>query len=756
VAPAATGDITTYAGGGAADGRPATEANINVPVTMLQAGTDLYIADSTNQRVRKVNLAQTPPTITSVAGRGLTGTSPVGTLAVNASFYYPSGVARDASGTIYFSDSYNNRILRILPDPDDGGALKIRLVAGYGPCCLPGDGGQAAGAYLNAPRQIAIDSARNLLYIADTGNSRVRRVDLGAGTITTVAGNGVVAYAGDGGPAALASLANPWGVALNPSGTALYIADSSNHVIRKVDLVPESLTHGFISTVAGTGTPGYLGDGGPATAARLFQPYGVAADGFGALFIADSGNNRVRKVAASGTISTVAGTGIPGFSGEDPPLAAASAQVAQPFGVALDPSGRLLIADTMNHRIRRVDLSQSPPMITTIAGSGTCCVSGDGLAATVGDLHEPRGMAADVDSQGALRALYIAGEAANAVRKIDASGIASAAAGGGNICKPSQPLDGSPAPLANLCSPHDVAVQVDSQTGNLIALYIADTGRNTIRKVDLQAPGTRISTVAGGWGLPEPPPPNPDHFVEAEDCGLATSAHLSGPEGVAVDSTRGILYIADSGHDRIRRVNLATGIIGTVGLNSCGIPPTGGGPGAPAPMSSSSSGGIPVPVPDLGDGTLLEDPGDVEVDSSRNLLYIADTWNNAIWRLEPDTGLGSALINPGSPAFSGDGGKAWEARVARPQGVALDPSKNRLYIADTYNHRIRKVNVEVGTDAYGDISTVAGDGAAAFTGDGGLAISASLSIPEGVAASATALFVGDTYNHRVRKVNGLP
>jgi sugar lactone lactonase YvrE len=752
--PAATGDITTYEGGGAGDGLAATEANLNVPVTMLQDGDDLYIADSTNQRVRTVDLGASPPTIATLAGIGIQGSSPDGWPANDAHFYFPSGLAQDGAGAIYFSDAYNHRVVSI----DSAG--DIDLVAGCAGCLLLGDGNQATDAFINAPRGIAFDQANEALYIADTGHSRIRRVDLDTtsptyGRIATVAGNGVAAYLGDGGPGALASLANPWGVAVSPDGEALYIADSYNHVVRKVDLDPASLTYGFISTVAGTGIGGYSGDGGAATSARLFQPLGVTADDDGVIYIADSGNSRVRKVSTTGTITTVAGTGVLGYDDEQDGGAATSAMLAQPFGVALDPDGDLLIADSMNHRIRRVDLSVSPPTIDTIAGNGKCCVSGDNEDATIGDLHEPRGMAADVDSDGALRALFIAGEEANIVRKVDSTGEATTAAGKGFACDPESPGDSGDATDANLCSPHDVAVQVDPDTGDLIALYIADTDRNTIRKVDFEASGPPISTVAGDYDLDEPL--TPDHFDEDEDCGSATSAHLSEPEGVAVDSSRGILYIADTGHNRIRRVDLSSGEIGTVALNSCGIP-EGGGSLAPAspPGSTSSSGGIPVPVPDLANGTLLMAPGDVEVDASRNLIYIADTGHNAIWRLDPDDADGESVVNPGSPGFSGDGDKAWNGQLALPEGLGLDPFNDRLFVADTYNHRVRKIDVDYGTSGYGDLSTVAGGPLWGFSGDGGAATSAELTLPEGVAASADDLYVADSYNHRVRKREGLP
>jgi sugar lactone lactonase YvrE len=752
VGPAAFRDISTYAGAG--DGLSATAANLNVPAAVLQAGTDLYVADSTNQRIRKVNLAASPPTIATVAGNGTAGTSlGDGTVAaLDASFYYPSGLARDAAGLLYFSDSYNGRILKI------DAAQRIRLVAGAGPCCLTRDGGPAAGAFLNAPRGIAIDAARSLLYIADVGNSRVRRVDLSASppTITTVAGNGVAAYAGDGLPATLASLKNPC-VGLNPSGTALFIADTYNNAIRKVDLDPASLTYGVISTVAGTGAAGSSRNGGAATSATMTQPMAVAADGVGNVYIADSGNQRVRKVNAAGTISALVGTGTYGFSGDGG--AATAARLANPFGLALDlaqdgSGSALWIADTFNQRVRRVDLTQSPPLITTVAGSGNCCLSGDGLAATVGDFKEPRGIAADVDGAGNLRALYIVAHQNNLVRKVDSSGVITTAVGG-DACDISRPPDIGPPTDANLCSPWDVAADVVG--GSLRALYIADTGRNVIRKVDYFAPFPVITTIAG---VPYADGVGATHYDG--DCGPATSAHLWSPRGVAFNATSQYLYIADTNNNRVRRVDLDPassdyGEISTVG-GHCGVLPSPG-LGTARIQTAMSLGAPSVNVDDLRDGLLLKFPYDVVVDPGLGLLYVADTYWHRVFMLDAWTGQGVRIAGTGDPGsgYCSEGWRAWNSRLWWPEAVALASTGNILYIADTYNYGIRKVNLDhTQTSTFGEIRTVAGCNGPGLSGDGGQARLAKLGSPGGVATSATDLYVADTYNHRVRKVEGLP
>src|SRR5438876_70388 len=218
----------------------------------------------------------------------------------------------------------------------------INTVAGGG----AGDGGAATDASLNQPRGVALDASGNL-YIADQSNLRIRKVDAAAGIITTVAGNGSPAFAGDGGAATSASLNEPSGVAVDASGN-VYIADQSNHRIRKVDAAT-----GIITTVAGNGSPAFAGDGGAATSASLNNPDGVAVDASGNVYIADQSNHRIRRVpAATGIITTVAGNGSPAFAGDGG--AATSASLNYPDRVALDASGNLYIADQNNHRIRKV------------------------------------------------------------------------------------------------------------------------------------------------------------------------------------------------------------------------------------------------------------------------------------------------------------------------------------------------------------------------------------------------------------------
>jgi sugar lactone lactonase YvrE len=260
----------------------------------------------------------------------------------------------------------------------------IGTIAGTGSPGIAGDGGPALSAELNHPRQLAIDAGGNV-FVAEVDNHRVRRIDPG-GTITTVAGT-TAGFSGDLGPATAAQLRRPVDVAVDAAGN-VFVADLDNHRIRRIDAAT-----GIITTVAGT-TGGFSGDGGPATAAQLFAPYSIAVDGAGNLFIGDLGNQRVRHVdAGTGIITTVAGTGTAGFSGDGGP--AVAAELYQPIDVVVDAAGNVFVADFSNSRVRRVDGSTG--IITTVFGTGTAGFAGDGGLATAADTDGPVGLAFDAD-----------------------------------------------------------------------------------------------------------------------------------------------------------------------------------------------------------------------------------------------------------------------------------------------------------------------------------------------------------------------
>jgi PKD repeat protein len=298
-------------------------------------------------------------TITTIAGNGVAGFSGDGGQATSAQFDHPWGVAVDGQGSVYVGDKENNRVRKV-----NGGI--ITTVAGTGTGGYSGDGGQATSAQLHYPESLALD-ANGALYIADYANHRVRK--LSDGIITTVAGTGTSGDSGDGGQAASAQLRYPDGVAVDAQGN-LYIADSGNNRIREV-------SGGIITTLAGTGTAGFYGDGGAATSGQLSDPEAVAVDKRHDLYIADWVNSRIRKVSG-GIITTIAGTGVPGFSGDGGP--ATSSQLYNAIGLAVDPQGSLFVVDFNNSRLRRIE--NKPPVVDLNAapssGQAPLTVSFDG------------------------------------------------------------------------------------------------------------------------------------------------------------------------------------------------------------------------------------------------------------------------------------------------------------------------------------------------------------------------------------------
>ncbi len=301
--------------------------------------------------------------IVTVAGNGSSGISITSGSATSEPLNQPGGIFCDAVGNIYFSDSWNNRICKV----DTLGGFSIvagtGMLAGTGSGAYGGDGWAATAANLYHPLQLALDGAGNLIF-ADAGNNRVRKIDT-SGIITTVAGKGVAGFTGDGGMATGANLNNPTGVAVDLAGN-IYIADAGNNRIRKVS------TTGLISTFAGNGIPGYSGDGVPAIATSLFYPSSIAADTLGNIYIADQLNNRIRMVSPAGMITTFAGVGVAGFSGDGGPAVAAS--LSNPCAVKVDAAGNLLITDFGNYRLRKIVGGN----INTVAGTGTSGYSGDG------------------------------------------------------------------------------------------------------------------------------------------------------------------------------------------------------------------------------------------------------------------------------------------------------------------------------------------------------------------------------------------
>jgi sugar lactone lactonase YvrE len=550
---------------------------------------------------------------------------------------------------------------------------------------------------LNGPFGVFVDGSGNI-FIGDTANNRIREVVASTGNIQTVAGNGTAGFSGDGGLATSAELDAPFGVFVDGSGD-IFIADEGNNRIREVTVLPGAGS--IIQTVAGTGIGGYSGDGGPAVSAGLVGPSGVFVDGSGNVFIADSGDNRIREivVAQENTIETIAGDGTAGFAGDGGP-ATSGAELNAPIAVYVDGAGNILIGDADNNRIREVVAATGD--IQTIAGNGTTSFGGDGGPATSAELDGPDGIFVDPSGN-----IFVADTGNNRVREVVAAtediqtvaGNGTAGFGG----------DGGPATsAAELNGP--VGVLVDG-SGNIL---IADNGNNRIREV-VAATGN-IQTIAGngtaGFG---------------GDGGPAISAELDGLFNLSVGGS-GNIFFADRFNARIREVVAATGNIQTVVGNGTGGFSGDGGPAAAAGLSF---------------------PAGVFVDNSGN-IFIADDTNNRIREVLAATGDIQTVAGNGVAGFSGDGGPATNAELSNPIGVFVDRSGN-IFIADTGNNRIREI-----VAATGNIQTVAGNGVSGFSGDGGSATSAELSEPIDLFSDGQGnLFIADYGNNRIRRVAGV-
>jgi sugar lactone lactonase YvrE len=715
-------EIVTIAGDGSnaygGDGGIATAASFSfLGTTAVDDAGNIYIADTTNNRIRKVTAGTF--VVTTVAGNGTLGLSGDGAAATSAELAYPYGVAVDSAGNIYIADTSNQRIRKVTASTGI-----ITTIAGGGPYSQTyGDGGSATSAVLYDPLGVALDAAGNV-YIADPGESRIRKVTAATGIITTVAGgSSSYGFSGDGGPATSAGLGDPAGLAIDSAGD-IYIADGNR--IREV-----FASSGYIFTIAGSGSYGFSGDGGPATSAALYPGYptGLAVDSAGNLYIADGGNNRIRKVAAgTGIISTVAGDYFFGYSGDGGP--AIDAELNFPNGVSVDKNGSLYISDAGNYVIREVStappllphytpapvfsiqpgtyfVSQTVALTSTLAGA-TIYYTTDGSTPTASSTPyaEPITVAeSQIINAIAFSPGYQPSSVARGVYSITAVSSPEILTVAGDSV-PGYQGDGGVATAAELSQPRGVALD---SAGNI---YIADLNNNRIRKV---AASTGIITTIAGNGT----------AGDSGDGGPATSAELNQPYGVAADAA-GNIYIADSLNNRIREVSASTGIITTVAGNGL--------------YGSSGDGGLAT-------NASLSEPSGIAVDSAGN-IYIADTYSCKIRKVTASTGI---ITNVAGIAFScfysGDGGLATGATLAYPYAVAVNGSGN-IYIADTENERIREVNTGTGI-----ITTVAGNGTQGYGGDGGPATSALLNYPEGVAVDSSGnIYIANLQDSRLREV----
>ena len=768
--------ITTVVGdgtqGNSGIGGQATAARIYGPNGVASdAAGDLFISDIVNSQIYKVTPAGI---ITVVVGTGTIGNSGDGGQATDAQISQPAGLVVDSAGNLYFADEFTSTIRKVTP------AGIITRFAGNGGAGDTGDGGQATDAEIGIPDGLAMDVA-GYLYFTDLSNDVVREVTPD-GVIHPLAGSDVAGYGGDSGPATNAALNSPAGLAVDGMGD-IFIADSGNHVIREV--TPDRV----ILTVAGIGTAGYSGDGGPATFSQLDDPQGITFDASGDLFISESGNLVVREVTSAGIISTVVGTGTLGYTGDGGP--ASGAAITNPIALAFDAAGDLFIAETNNGSIREVagavpltvtadpttttlSISTITPVrnqpvtftatvantidggatpigtvtfmdgatslgtvtlvngsaafgtsglavgthqisavyssddadflgshspasptspIATIVGTGMATYSGDGGQATAAAIYGPSGSV--YDSAGNL---YFSDQSNNVIRKVTPAGVITTVVGtviGGFFG------DGGQATDARINQPTGLAIDAAGD------LYISDSYNHRVRMV---TPAGIITTVVGNGSS-----------TVAGDGGQATAAGVSLPDGLAFDAS-GNLYISDNNGQVIREVT-PDGVIHTVAGNG---------------NSGSSVDGGPATA------TSLLYPGGLAVDAAGDLFF-ANGYSNRIREVTPD-GIIHTVAGNGTPGYSGDGGQATDAELATATDVKLDAAGD-LFITDSGNNVIRVVTPD------GVIHTLAGTGSTGFTGDGGPASAATFNAPFGVTFDAAGdLIIADSSNNVIREI----
>jgi sugar lactone lactonase YvrE len=509
----------------------------------------------------------------------------------------------------------------------------------------------------------------------------VRRLDLETGQLSTFAGVGSNApYAqdvGDGGPATHAHLTGPDKLAVGPDGS-VYVAEGTANRVRRIR--PD----GTIETVAGRGGQAFSGDGGPATEATMYWPYGVAVDGEGTVYVSDHYNNRVRRITPDGTIDTIAGTGANAYSGDGGPAREAALQ--RPAGLTIDTDGSLLVADSGNHRIRRV----RDGVITTVAGNGSPGNTGedgfgdgsgdvgDGGPATEAFLHEPMGISVDVDG-------YLIADTLNhKIRRIDADGVITTVAGGGER---HYGADGVPAVDTNLLAP-EAAIRLHD--GRLL---IADTRASRVRVVDHDG---LIHAVAGNYT-----------FSFSGDGGPAARAQLAQPSSVTLDRQGDVYFLDHRDGYIIRRITASTGVIDTVmGLASTRDAPTDGSPARSAYLTSARA---------------------VAADRDGK-LYVTD--RHVIREVDLEDGTQRVYAGVwGVAGDLGDGGHRLQATFTHPTAL-LATADGSLYVADTGTTRVRRIAPD------GTVHAFAGTGVSGFAGDGGPATAAQLTWPASLAEDA--------------------
>jgi uncharacterized repeat protein (TIGR01451 family) len=721
----ALGTINTVAGG-VPNNVPALSVAIGFPTAVVKDSSgNLYMAvESDSIAEGGIFKVDANGTLTTVVGSATLfalagGNNGDGGPATNATLGFVTGLFVDSQQNLYISDLSFNTIRKVTASTGI-----ITTVAGGGTGCTAqtdafGDGCPATSAILSSPYQVFVDANQNI-YIADSGNARIREVVASTGLIQTVVGGGAGCTAqtdtvGDNCSAVQSTLSGPIGVYLDSqSPSNVFISDTGNSRIREV-----SGSTGLIQTIAGTGTPGFNGDGIAANSAQIFSPYGLIVDPTGDVFFSDFGNARIREVvASSGLIQTIAGGGV-GCTGQTDSVgdgcSASNAFLSGVFGIFVDSTNDLYIADFGNNLVREVvasgNILASTDTIQAVAGNGTPFFSGDGLLAANAQVNIPYGVAVDNSNS-----LLVADTGSGRIRRVNSTtGIIQTIAGGGTGCTAQTDAvgDGCPATQAILAAPS--AAFVD-RLGNL---FISDYGNGRIRMVS--ASTGIISTVAGGGtGC------TAQTDTVGDGC-PATQAILSLPWGVYVDANGNIIF-ADYGNSRVREVLASTGLIqtiagtGTAGYNGDNIP--------------AAQAQVMLPIGPYGD-------------ASGNIFF-SDLGNRRIREIVASTGNIVTVVGTGTPGYNGDNIPATTAQVIATTGIFVDRGGN-LFFGDYGTSRVREVVASTGL-----IQTVAGNGTLGFSGDGGQATNAEVAFVLGVAGDANGnLFLADTYNLRVRQVFGV-
>jgi sugar lactone lactonase YvrE len=654
--------FTTFAGSGPASGSKdgsGIGARFYQPFGVARDGYgNLYVADSYNQTIRKITPAGV---VTTLAGTpGSVGSSDgVGS---GARFAYPEGIAVNVSGEVYVADT-NNYIVRKITK--DGIVTTFAGSAGV----HGSDNGSGSEARFGGVRGIAVDLWGNV-YVAD--NCTIRKITP-AGVVTTLAGSAGDQGSTDG-AGADARFVTPVGVAVDGLGN-VYVADTASSTIRKIDVV------GIVTTLAGSYSNSGLVDG-IGSGARFSNPRGLTVNGDGTIFVADTGNNTVRKITPAGVVTTLSGHAP--FSGWADGVGEA-ARFGFPCGVAADDSGNLYVTDTGNNTIRTIT---SNGVVTTFAGTATGGGgSTDGTGATA-QFGKPSGMA--IDRMGNL---YVADTQYNVIRKITSAGAVTTLAGTAGVEGWSDGVGSD----ARFSGPQGVAVD---PAGNI---YVADTLSSTIRKI---TPAGLVTTLAGlhqnvGWA-----------------DGNATAARFQYPHGIAVDSG-GTVYVADTVNSIIRKISPA----GTVTTFAGSVTAHGSADGA-------------------GTAARFYSPRGVAVDGAGN-VYVADTFNNTIRMITASgvvtTVAGVAWDSPGSADGNGS-----SARFSSPVAVAVDMAGD-IWVSDVNNRTIRKINPSA------DVTTIAGLVTSSSDWIDGVGMGARFSLPWGIAVSESGtVYVADSNNHTIR------